>query len=117
MCCAWMMLLENLHCKEVIMFYGLYEFQCGLVLLCTDFHGAHWKSGCLYVELELLSIHLISLINYVSDSLPRGSVMTGFHCSVQSPELCCLSALCVTLHSLFDCAPSLLCNADAAARG
>lgn len=38
-----MMLLENLHCKEAVMFYGLYEFLCGHRFP----HGAQWKSGCL----------------------------------------------------------------------
>lgn len=69
---------------------------CGLWFWLTrsDFHRAQWKSGCLYVELQLLSVHLISHVNCVR--LPaRGSVMSALHCSVQSPELCRLSALCV----------------------
>ncbi len=105
------------------MFYGLYEFQCGLAVsdLASCAHTvfpcrAQWKCGCLYVELEPLNIHLISDSHYVSDSSPRGSITASFHCNFQSPELCCLSALCVTLGSPFDCAASFLCIADAAGR-
>lgn len=56
--------------------------------------------------------HLISDSYYVSGSSPRGSIMANFHCSISllSPAACLPSVLC----SLFECAASFLCTADAA---
>lgn len=102
LCYTWTMLFENLHCKEAIMLYASMNFNVDLYcfwfcFMHTDFLSEHSGRVSVYMSKEflLLSLHLISDSNYVSDSSPRDSVTAIFQCSIQSPELCFLSALCV----------------------